>query len=63
MVLRMSNPYFSAMEHFPAGALDAYINASLKENDVRDIASQLIVAIDIMHSEGFTHRDLRPYVS
>ena len=51
------------MEHFPAGALDAYINASLKENDVRDIASQLIVAIDIMHSEGFTHRDLRPYVS
>lgn len=51
---------FLAMEYFPLGTLDKFIDEDLKEEDARVIAAQLLEGLKIMHGEGFTHRDLKP---
>jgi len=53
---------FLAMEYFPEGTLDGFINSGIGEDDVRAIALQLLEGLKIMHTEGFTHRDLKPQV-
>jgi len=53
---------FLAMEYFPMGTLDNFIDEKLYEGDVRKISLQLLEGLHIMHEEGFTHRDLKPQV-
>jgi serine/threonine protein kinase len=54
---------YLAMEYFPLGTLDNFINDRLSEDDTRKISLQLLEGLCIMHEEGFTHRDLKPQVS
>jgi serine/threonine protein kinase len=54
---------FLAMEYFPLGTLDKFIDDKLHEDDTRKISLQLLEGLHIMHEEGFTHRDLKPQVS
>jgi hypothetical protein len=54
---------FLAMEYFPLGTLDNFINDKLYEDDTRKISLQLLEGLHIMHEESFTHRDLKPQVS
>ena len=51
------------MEYFALGTLDRFMSTDLRENDARNISSQLLEGLKIMHEEGFTHRDLKPQVS
>ena len=52
-----------AMEYFELGDLSNHIKAGqITEHDAKDIANDLLQALKIMHSEGFTHRDLKPQV-
>lgn len=53
---------FLAMEYFPLGTLGAFIEKKINEDDTRSIAAQLLEGLHIMHSHGFTHRDLKPEV-
>ena len=54
---------YLAMEYFPLGTLDNFINDKLSEDETRKISLQLLEGLHIMHEEGFTHRDLKPQVS
>ena len=51
---------YIAMEHFQHGDLQNYMNRNWSEVQVKDVASQLLEAIAIMHNNGFTHRDIKP---
>jgi len=54
---------FIAMEYFPLGDLEAYLDKPLPESQARQIAHQILEAIAFMHESGFAHRDLKPSVS
>ena len=54
---------FLAMEYFANGVLKKYITGQIQEQDAKIISVQLIRGLEIMHREGFTHRDLKPEVS
>jgi serine/threonine protein kinase len=53
------------MEYVPTGDLNAYLreHAALPEDDARQITSQVLRGLVIMHGEGFAHRDIKPQVS
>nr|POF22312.1 vegetative incompatibility protein het-e-1 [Quercus suber] len=51
---------YLAMDFFPLGDLSLYIRQPLPEEQVRDIARQLLRGLQIIHNMGFTHRDLKP---
>ena len=52
------------MEYFELGDLSRYMTEGcISEQDAKIIALDLLQALVIMHSEGFTHRDLKPQVS
>ncbi len=55
---------FIAMEYFPLGDLQQYMsnNAPMAENDVREVAYQVLEGLPRMHQEGFSHRDIKPGV-
>jgi serine/threonine protein kinase len=50
------------MEYFPYGDLEKYIIKGISEDDTRAICAQLLDGLNLMHSIGFTHRDLKPQV-
>jgi len=50
------------MEHLPLGDLSKHISEDIREHDLKDISSQLLEGLKLMHSKGFTHRDLKPQV-
>lgn len=54
---------YLAMEYLPLGDLEDNILAvggSIKEEEVREIAVQVLEGLRIMHLENFAHRDLKP---
>ena len=53
---------FLAMEYFPYGDLEDYITRGITENGAKMICAQLLDGLSLMHSIGFTHRDLKPQV-
>ena len=51
------------MEYFAEGDLSNFISeAKTSEMDAKDIAGDLLQALVMIHSQGFTHRDLKPQV-
>ncbi|OJJ97464.1 hypothetical protein ASPACDRAFT_123332 [Aspergillus aculeatus ATCC 16872] len=48
------------MEFFPLGDLEGHISESLPEEEVKDITTNLLNGLRIIHAEQFTHRDLKP---
>lgn len=53
---------YLAMEYFENGDLGQYLTDTFTETDVKQITSDLVEGLKIMHAEGFTHRDLKPAV-
>lgn len=53
------------MEYVPTGDLQTYLcdHPALPEDDSRQITSQVLRGLAIMHGEGFAHRDIKPQVS
>lgn len=53
------------MEYYPAGNLHTCVEdrRGLPEDECRQITSQVLSGIALMHEEGFAHRDLKPQVS
>ena len=52
------------MEYFEERDLSTFITeAKTSERDAKDIAENLLQALVMIHSQGFTHRDLKPQVS
>lgn len=51
-----------AMEYYHGGDFQTYLNKhpSLTELDCRQVASQVLQGLAIMHREGFAHRDIKP---
>lgn len=43
-------------------AMEKHISKDIKEHDLKDISSRLLEGLKLMHSKGFTHRDLKPQV-
>ena len=51
------------MEYFEERDLSTFISeAKTLERDAKDIAGNLLQALVMIHSQGFTHRDLKPQV-
>ena len=57
-----SDSVFLAMEYFPNGDLQNYIARGIVEDEAKLICAQLLDGLRLMHSFGFTHRDLKPQV-
>jgi len=56
---------YLAMEYVPHGDLEDNIppkGEPINELEIREIASQILRGLEIMHKEGFAHRDLKPKV-
>ncbi|KAI9782137.1 MAG: hypothetical protein M1839_005484 [Geoglossum umbratile] len=55
-----SSNIFLSMEYFELGDLEQHIGESLVEDDMKDITTDVLNSLRIIHSENFTHRDLKP---
>jgi serine/threonine protein kinase len=55
-----SSSLFLSMEYFELGDLEQYITAPITEDEVKDITTDILNGLRIMHSENFAHRDLKP---
>ncbi|KAF7856295.1 hypothetical protein EAF04_009823 [Stromatinia cepivora] len=52
---------FLAMEYFPLGSLDNFIDENtMREKDVQIICIQVLEGLASMHEREFAHRDLKP---
>ena len=51
------------MEYFEHGDLSQYATRDFKEIEIKEITANLLEGLNIMHAEGFAHRDLKPEVS
>uniref|UniRef100_A0A8H7TWK9 Protein kinase domain-containing protein n=1 Tax=Bionectria ochroleuca TaxID=29856 RepID=A0A8H7TWK9_BIOOC len=51
-----------AMEYFPEGDLQSYLRdrARLNEGETREVISQVLQGLAIMHKSGLAHRDIKP---
>jgi serine/threonine protein kinase len=50
------------MEYFPYGDLGRHITAGFTEADTKVITTQLLEGLEIIHTNDFAHRDLKPQV-
>jgi serine/threonine protein kinase len=59
------------MEYMRGGDLEASLldlensttnGPAILEDDIKEITSQILEGLKIMHAEGFAHRDLKPKV-
>ncbi|KAL6922519.1 hypothetical protein FSST1_006545 [Fusarium sambucinum] len=57
-----SSKLYIAMEYLPAGDLCNFVRERqhLPEDDGREITSQILSGIALMHAERFSHRDIKP---
>ncbi|KAH0562358.1 hypothetical protein GP486_002949 [Trichoglossum hirsutum] len=55
-----SSNLFLSMEYFELGDLEQHIKEPLTEDEVKDITTDVLNGLRIMHSESFAHRDLKP---
>ena len=55
-----SSSLFLSMEYFELGDLEKHITEAITEDDVKDITTDVLNGLRIMHSENFAHRDLKP---
>jgi serine/threonine protein kinase len=62
---------YLAMEYICNGDLEACLldleslttnGLAIPEKDIKEITSQILEGLKIMHAEGFAHRDLKPKV-
>ena len=62
---------YLAMEYIRSGDLEGNLldlesstenRPAIPEEDIKDITSQILEGLKIMHAEGFAHRDLKPKV-
>ena len=51
---------YLAMEYFPLGDLERYMDRQLSKFQIKVIIRQLLKGLCIMHQDEFTHRDLKP---
>ncbi|MCJ1377232.1 hypothetical protein MMC17_000324 [Xylographa soralifera] len=51
---------FLSMEYYPLGDLACHIDGTATEVEAKQITSDLLAGLKIMHHEGFVHRDLKP---
>jgi serine/threonine protein kinase len=53
------------MEYLEIGDLFTYLydKPSLPEDEAKEIAYQILDGLNMMHENGFSHRDLKPEVS
>jgi hypothetical protein len=54
---------FIPMDYHEMGDLQQFMKRPLPEREVKDIISQILEGLALMHDNGFTHRDLKPAVS
>jgi len=59
--MKSKNSYYIILEYCNGGDLASLINfqIKLKENEVRDIAFQIVKGMNHLHSLGVLHRDLK----
>ena len=53
---------YIAMEYFEHGDLARHIQSISSADQIKQITTDLLEGLKIMHSEGFAHRDLKPQV-
>jgi serine/threonine protein kinase len=62
---------YLAMEYMRGGDLEANLldlesltenGPAIPEEDIKEITSQILEGLKIMHAEGFAHRDFKPKV-
>lgn len=51
-----------AMEYIEHGDLSQYIKADMAKTEVREITSQILRGLVVLHGRGICHRDLKPQV-
>ncbi|CAI6089793.1 unnamed protein product [Clonostachys chloroleuca] len=54
------NTIFITMEYIEKGDLQRYLVRPFPEEEVKQIAFQLLEGLEYMHENGFAHRDLKP---
>ncbi|CAH0033640.1 unnamed protein product [Clonostachys rhizophaga] len=54
------NTIFITMEYIEKGDLQSYLVRPFPEEEVKQIAFQLLEGLEYMHENGFAHRDLKP---
>lgn len=52
------------MDHFSEGDLQTYLDefATLDEDEAKQVVSQVLQGLSIMHTGGVAHRDIKPSV-
>lgn len=57
-----SKKLYMTLEYFPKRDLGRLLHFrnTLNENEIKILAAELVLAIEVIHSKGFIHRDLKP---
>ena len=48
------------MEYFPLGDLSTHMSFPFPSHSIKEITTQILQALKVMHGEGYAHRDLKP---